>query len=167
MTEEFQVGAITQTHGIRGEVKVFPTTDDVNRFKKLKSVIADTGKSRIELHIASVKFFKQFVILRFKEYDNINDVEYLKGAKLLVERANAVALKKDEYYIADLIGLKVCTDTGEDFGTIKDVLQTGANDVYVIDHNNSEILVPAIKDCIQTIDLDSGLVTIHLMEGLV
>ena len=167
MTNEFQVGAITQTHGIRGEVKVFPTTDDTKRFKKLKTVIADTGKSRLELHVASVKYFKQFVILKFTEYDNINDVEFLKGAKLLVDREHAIKLAKDEFYVADLIGLKVFTDDGEDFGVIKDVLQTGANDVYVIDHCDTEILVPAIKDCIQTIDLDEGKIIIHLLEGLI
>ena len=103
MLQELQVGVITQTHGIRGEVKVFPTTDDVNRFKKLKEVMLDTGKERLTMEIESVKFFKQYVILKFRGYDSINDIEKYKRAKLLVTRDKAVKLKKDEYFIADLI----------------------------------------------------------------
>ena len=102
MVEFLRVGTIASTHGIRGEVKVFPTTDDVKRFKKLKHCFLDTGKERIPLEVESVKFFKQFAILKFKDYDNINDVEKYKGKDLLVDRANAVKLQKDEYFIADL-----------------------------------------------------------------
>ena len=132
MEDVFKVGVITSTHGIRGEVKVYPTTDDVNRFKKLKKVILDNGKERLDMEIASVKFFKNMVILKFKGIDNINDVEKYKKAELYVTRENAVKLKKDEYFIADLIGLKVTSDEGEDLGVIDDVRQTGANDVYII-----------------------------------
>ena len=107
MEDFFQVGVITSTHGIKGEVKVFPTTDDAKRFKRLKEVILDTGKERLELEIEGVKFFKQFVILKFKGIDNINDVEKYRKASLLVTRKNAVKLDKDEYFVADLIGLKV------------------------------------------------------------
>ena len=84
MTDRFQVGVITSTHGIRGEVKVFPTTDDVRRFKKLKTVTADTGREKLELHVAGVKFFKQFVIMRFEEYNDINEVEFLRKASLII-----------------------------------------------------------------------------------
>ena len=75
MEQLLQVGVISSTHGVRGEVKVFPTTDDANRFKKLKKVILDTGMKKKELEIQGVKFFKQFVILKFKGIDNINDIE--------------------------------------------------------------------------------------------
>ena len=94
-----QVGAITSTHGVRGEVKVFPTTDDAKRFKKLKNVILDNGKEKRELEITSVKFFKNLVILKFKDIDNINDVEKYKKAGLFVTRDNAVELEEDEYFI--------------------------------------------------------------------
>ncbi|MBO5209497.1 MAG: 16S rRNA processing protein RimM [Lachnospiraceae bacterium] len=167
MIDELQVGVITQTHGIRGEVKVFPTTDDVNRFKKLKEVILDSGKERLTLTIEGVKFFKQFVILKFKDYDSINDIEKYKNAKLLVTREKAVKLKKDEYFIADLIGMKVVTEDGAVFGTLKDVLETGANDVYIIEmENEQEVLIPAIKECILKVDMDEMVMTIHLMDGL-
>ena len=167
MLQELQVGVITQTHGIRGEVKVFPTTDDVNRFKKLKEVILDTGKERLTMEIESVKFFKQYVILKFRGYDSINDIEKYKRAKLLVTRDKAVKLKKDEYFIADLIGLKVVTEDGEPFGTMKDVLATGANDVYVVERPDaSEVLLPAIRECILNVDMEQGCIIIHIMDGL-
>ncbi len=168
MTDRFCVGVVTQTHGIRGEVKVFPTTDDVNRFKKLKTVTAETKKENIELHIKSVKFFKQFVILGFKEYDDINEVEFLRQAKLTVERDQAIPLETDEYYIADLIGAKCFSDEGEELGNLIDVLETGANDVYVIGSSDGkQILVPAIKECILDVDINAGRILMHLMEGLV
>lgn len=167
MENLLQVGAITQTHGIKGEVKVFPTTDDVNRFKKLKTVLLDTGKENIELEIEGVKFFKQYVILKFKGIDNINDVEKYKGMSLLVTRENAVKLKKNEYFIADMIGMKVITDDEKDFGVLKEVMQTGANDVYVIKTvDEKEVLLPAIKQCILEVDIENQLMKVHIMKGL-
>lgn len=167
MSDLLQVGVITSTHGVRGEVKVFPTTDDPARFKKLKQVILDDGKQQIDLEIASVKFFKNMVILKFKGIDNINDVEKYRRATLLVTRENAVPLAENEYFIADLIGLSAVSDEGEELGTITDVLQTGANDVYVVTTpQKEEILVPAIRECILAIDLDARRMQIHLLPGL-
>ncbi len=167
MNDELQVGVITQTHGIRGEVKVYPTTDDANRFKKLKQVTLDTGRERIPMEIEGVKFFRQFVILKFKGYDSINDVEKYRQGKLMVARDQAVRLKKDEYFVADMIGLSVVTDEGEAFGTLKDVLATGANDVYVVEREDgSEVLLPAIRDCIKKVDMDGRVMEVHIMEGL-
>ena len=168
MEDLLQVGVITQTHGVRGEVKVFPTTDDVNRFKKLKQVILDTGKETMPLEIQSVKFFKQFVILKFKGIDNINDIEKYKRCSLYVTREHAVPLEEDEYFIADMIGMEVCTEDGKIFGTLKDVIETGANDVYVIENaEHGEVLVPAIKECIRSVDIEKGQMMIHLMDGLI
>ncbi|MBQ8663420.1 MAG: 16S rRNA processing protein RimM [Eubacterium sp.] len=167
MEDIFQVGIISSTHGIAGEVKVFPTTDDVNRFKKLKEVILDTGKEKLTLHVVQCKFFKQMVILKFKEFTNINEVERFRGKSLYVTRENAVKLKKDEYFIADMIGMQVVADDGEELGILDDVLQTGANDVYVITkEGEKELLLPAIKECILNIDMDKHLMTVHLMPGL-
>lgn len=167
MEDLLQVGVITSTHGVRGEVKVFPTTDDAARFKKLKNVILDTGKEKIDLEIAGVKFFKNMVILKFKGIDDINDVEKYRKKSLFVTRENAVKLKKNEYFIADLIGLKVQTDEGEELGEVTDVLQTGANDVYVIGTaEGEEILLPAIKDCIKEVDVAEGAMLVHLLPGL-
>ena len=167
MEQFLQVGVISSTHGIRGEVKVFPTTDDAGRFQDLKRVILDAGKERIPLEIQHVKFFKQFVILKFKEFDNINEVEPFRKKSLLVTREQAVPLEEDEYFIADLIGLQVVTDEGELLGELTDVLETGANDVYqVTDKNGKELLLPAIKDCILSVDLEKGEMEVHVLEGL-
>ena len=167
MEELLQVGVITTTHGVRGEVKVFPTTDDPARFKKLKDVILDNGKAKKDLEIENVKFFKNMVILKFKGLDNINDVERFRQAKLLVTRENAVELEEDEYFIADLIGINVTSDEGEELGTIKDVLQTGANDVYVIAKENTpDLLVQAIHDCVLAVDIEAQTMTVHLLDGL-
>lgn len=168
MEQLLQVGVISSTHGVRGEVKVFPTTDDVKRFKKLKKVILDTGKEQLPLEIEGVKFFKQFVILKFRGIDNINDIEKYKEKRLLVDREHAVKLKKDEYFIADMIGMDVFTEDGELFGALKDVMETGANDVYIIEMSDGkEVLVPAIKQCILDVDIENRKMVIHLLEGLV
>ena len=168
MEELLQVGVVTQTHGIRGEVKVFPTTDDAGRFRDLKKVFLDTGREKLPLEIQGVKFFKQFVIVKFKGLDTINEVERFRRCPLLVPREDAVPLEEDEYYIADMIGMRVETEDGKAFGILKDVMETGANDVYVIDSiSHGEVLVPAIKECIRKVDVAEGKMTVHLMDGLV
>lgn len=167
MEDLLQVGAITQTHGIRGEVKVFPTTDDVKRFKKLKEVILDTGKEKMTLEIEGVKFFKQFVILKFKGFDNINEIERYKGKNLYVTRENAVKLKRDEYFIADLIGLEVYDEDDHHLGMLTNVIETGANDVYEVKFEDGrEVLFPAIKQCILDVDMENRKMKVHIMEGL-
>ena len=122
MEDLLQAGVITTTHGIRGEVKVFPTTDDVHRFEDLDSVLLDTGRDYMKLEIENVKYFKQYAILKFKGIDNINDIEKYKGRSLYVTRDQAIPLEEDEYYIADLIGLDVYLESGEKFGVLKDVM---------------------------------------------
>ena len=162
-----RVGVITSPHGIKGEVKVFPTTDDAKRFKELKKVILDTGKEYIPMEIEHVKFFKNMVILKFKGYDNINEIEKYKSRDLLITRDQAVDLAPDEYFITDLIGLAVVSDQGVELGTLKDVLETGANDVYVVAmKDGKELMLPAIGDCILNVDLDQRRMEVHVLEGL-
>ena len=168
MEQLLQVGVISSTHGVRGEVKVFPTTDDANRFKKLKKVILDTGMENKELEIQGVKFFKQFVILKFKGIDNINDIEKYKGKSLYVTRENAVKLKKDEYFIEDLIDMQVVLEDGTLLGILTDVMKTGANDVYCVESEKyGEVLLPAIGECILDVDVEGRKMTVHLMPGLI
>lgn len=167
MEDRFQVGIITSTHGIRGEVKVYPTTDDPKRFKRLKEIILDTGKENLTLEIEGVKFFKQFVILKFKGYDSINDIQKYCKCSLYVPRENAVRLEKDEYFIADLIGLEVRDEDGEPIGMLGDVLETGANDVYEIKLNDGrELLLPAIRECVLDVQPEQGFIRIHILDGL-
>ena len=167
MEQLLRVGVISSTHGVRGEVKVYPTTDDVNRFKKLKKVVLDTGREYMDLEISGVKFFKNMVILKFKGIDNINDIEKYKGKDLLVHREDAVALEDNENYVADLIDLKVVTDDGKVLGYLTEVMETGANDVYVVEtEEGEELLLPAIRDCILDVDLDEEVMTVHILPGL-
>lgn len=167
MESRFQIGIISSTHGIRGEVKVFPTTDDVRRFGKLKEVILDTGKEDLNLSVQSVKYFKQFVIVKFEGLDDINAVEKYRGKSLYVTRENAVRLHRDEYFIADLIGLSVQDETGEPIGVLEDVLGTGANDVYRIRLTDGrELLLPAIRQCVLEVDVQAGFMKVHILEGL-
>ena len=167
MEELFRVGVISNTHGIRGEVKVYPTTDNVRRFDDLKEVILDTGKEQLNLHVTSVKYFKNMVILKFKEFDNINDIIPYKVMDLLVTRENAIPLEEGEYYIADIIGSKVITDDDKILGTLTDVLQTGANDVYVVKtKDGKEVLLPSIEECILDRDIENKIVKVHIMKGL-
>lgn len=167
MEKVLQVGVITSTHGIGGEVKVFPTTDDPKRFLCLKQVLLDTGKERKLLDIERVRFFKQFVILKFRGMDSINEVEGLRRMPLLVTREHAVPLEENEYFIADLEGMQVYTEEAY-LGVLDQVMQTGANDVYVVRmENGKEILIPAIRSCILSVDVEQGKMTVHLLEGLV
>lgn len=167
MEKLLRVGVITSPHGVRGEVKVFPTTDDPKRFKDLKQVILDTGKEHLTLEVQGVKFFKNMVILKFKGYDNINDIEIYRQKDLLITRDQAVALSPDENFVADLIGLKVVDEEGASVGVMEDVLFTGANDVYVVKTDSGkELLLPAIKECILDVDLEEGRMTVHVLDGL-
>lgn len=167
MKDLLQAGVITTTHGIRGEVKVFPTTDDVHRFEDLDSVLLDTGREYMELEIENVKYFKQYAILKFKGIDNINDIEKYKGRSLYVTRDQAIPLEEDEYYIADLMGLDIYLENGEKFGILKDVMETGANDVYIVEtEEGKEVLIPAIHECVLDIDIEENRMEIHLMDGL-
>lgn len=167
MEDLLKVGVITTTHGVRGEVKVFPTTDDAERFLELNYVLLDTGRELRRLEIAGVKFFKNLAILKFEGIDNINDIELYKGKDLWIPREEAQELEEDEYYIGDLIGMEVFLEDGSLFGKLKDVLETGANDVYVVSATDGkEVLLPAIHECILDVDVENGKMTVHLMKGL-
>ncbi len=166
MEDFFRIGVITSTHGLKGEVKVFPTTDDVNRFKKLKKCILRTPKGDIEVEKNSCKFFKNMVILSFKEFKDINEIEKYKNCELYVSREDAMPLDDDEFYIADIIGMEVWEEDNK-LGELEDVLQTGANDVFSVRLlDGKELLIPVIKQCVLDIDYDAGRVNVKLMKGM-
>ena len=167
MEDLLKVGVITTTHGVRGEVKVYPTTDQ-ERYSDLEYVLLDTGRELRKLDIQNVKFFKNLVILKFKGIDNINDIEMYKQRELWIPREEAQELDEDEYYIADLIGMNVILEDGNTFGILKDVMETGANDVYIVEtQEGQEVLLPAIKECILDVDVENHTMTVHLMKGLI
>ncbi len=168
MESMLQVGVITTTHGIRGEVKVFPTTDTARRFLELQYVYLESGGEYQKLEIQNVKFFKKFAILKLSGFHDINEAEKYKGKELWIPREEAQPLEEDEYYIGDLIGMKVVLEDKSSFGVLKDVMETGANDVYVVETDQGqEVLLPAIGECILDIDVESETMTVHLMKGLI
>lgn len=169
--EYIRVGKIINTHGIRGDVKVLPLTDNIKRFEKLKSVFIEDGKDC--LIIEKVWYSKGFVMLKFKGYDNINDVLKYKDKYIVIEEKDAVKLPEDSYFIYQIIGLDVYCSDGRKIGKIVEVLQPGSNDVYVVEEidivNNvkKEHLIPAIKDVVKHIDIENKKMIIEPIEGLI
>ncbi|MDD6035243.1 MAG: ribosome maturation factor RimM [Lachnospiraceae bacterium] len=162
-----RVGVITTTHGVKGEVKVYPTTDEPARFKRLKKAYLDLGRELLPVTIEGVKFFKQMVILKFKEIDDCDKAALYRNKDILIDREDAMPLAENEFYICDLIGLSVVTDEGNTLGTLSEVLQTGANDVFEVTLPNKEtVLIPYIEDCVKEISLEEGKVTVHILPGL-
>ena len=167
MEDYLRIGVITTAHGVKGEVKVFPTTDDVKRYKKLKSLYLSHKNAVKELKVESVKFFKQFVILKLEGINDMDTAMLYRNADLLVSRKNAVKCEKDEYFIADLIGLEVLCDDGRKIGVLKEVLPTGANDVYEVEREDgTNLLIPAIKECILEVNIKEGFGKVKLLGGL-
>ena len=164
-----RVGVITDTHGIRGEVKVYPTTEDPKRFelKPTVHIIAKDG-SDVALKVCGVKYFKNLVILKFDGINNINDIEQYKKCEMFVTREEAIPLEEGEHYVADLIGLTVITDEGQELGVLEDVMETGANDVFDVrpKDGGKHILIPAIEQCMGPVDLEAGTMEVHLLPGL-
>ncbi len=167
MEKFLRIGVITTTHGLNGEVKVYPTTDSLDRFKQVKRVILVTPKEKIETEITEARFFKNLAIVKFAAFDNVDQVKNLHGTDVMIHREDGQKLEPGEYYIADLIGCSVVDEEGCGVGILKDVLQTGANDVYIVEKEGKEILLPVIPQCIKNVDVENSLVTVHIMEGLI
>ncbi|MCH5273987.1 MAG: 16S rRNA processing protein RimM [Lachnospiraceae bacterium] len=162
-----RVGVVTTTHGVRGEVKVFPTTDDAGRFKQLKKAYLDLGNELLPVTVEGVKFFKQTVIVKFKEIGDMDQAALYRNKDILIEREDAVPLEENEFYICDLIGLSVVADTGESLGVLTDVLKTGANDVFEVTTTDKKtVLIPYIEDCVKEISLEESRVFVHILPGL-
>jgi len=168
MEDVLYIGRVANTHGVKGMIKVIPTTDDPKRFELLKEVLIEDIKGNTKTYtIEEVKYLKQFVLLNLKEVKTMDEAILLKQGIVKIPRDQALELAEDEYYISDLVGLKVNTDTGENLGVLKDVIFTGSNDVYVVkDKDNKEILLPAIKECVKQIDIENNIIIVHIMEGL-
>ena len=166
--EYFEIGQIVNTFGIKGIVKVNPFTDDISQFKKLKSILVDKKGKLFEMQIEEVKYSKNQILLKLKGIDTIEEAEKYRNCYLKLPREKAKKLPKDTYFIADLIGLKVYTDEGNLLGTLEDIYNSGASDIYVVkDELGKQILLPAIKDVIKQIDLEEEKVIVHLIKGLV
>lgn len=168
LPEWVSIGCVTGAHGIKGELKVTPWTDDPQRFRLLKevTVLSSTGSKGL-YQIESVRFPHKSMLLKLKEVSDRTTAETFKGSELKIPREECVQLPPDHYYHFELVGLKVESVEGQFIGIIKDVMDLPANDVYVVEGADKEILIPAIKDVVKQIDLESGIMKIFLLDGLV
>ncbi|MGI5839119.1 MAG: ribosome maturation factor RimM [bacterium] len=166
------VGEIVATQGNKGEVRVYPLTDFPDRFTSLKALTWQKGNAAVELILEKARRHKNMVVLKFGGYDDIAAAETLVGGTLNIHRRETVKLPTGHYYFFEIIGLAVFTNSGEYLGKISEVLRTGGNDVYVVRAEAApgklarEILLPAIKDVVKTIDPAAGRMTVELPEGL-
>ena len=167
METEFKIGVITSTHGLKGEVKVFPTTSDTERFKTLKECYARGKDGDIPLTKKTCKYFKNMVILGFEEIPRIEEAETLKGLELYVSRENAIPLEEGEFYFADVMDSEVYDEEEKRLGTLTDVIETGANLVFEVKLTEGKtVLVPVIDEAVKEIDTEHKRVVIKMMKGL-
>lgn len=163
MQDKFEIGKIVNTFGIKGEVKVIPYTDDIEQFKKIKNIYVNNDVMEIE----SVRYHKNTIILKFKGIDTMNDAENIRNSILKIQRTKK-KLPQNTYYITDLIGLDVYTDEDKLLGKVKDIYNTGANDIYIVETSeNKEILLPAIKEVIKKVDIENKKIIVHILKGLI
>ncbi len=166
MIEYLDIGKVVNTHGVKGELKVMPLTDDPLRYSLLKYVLIDKDGKLEEYKIDSVRFHKNFVLLKLSGLETLEEAEKLKSRVLKIHRKDAVKLPEGSYFICDLIGIKVLNMNGSKLGTLKDVIKTGGNDVYVVQHEEKELLIPALKSVVKNIDLNKREMLVDLPEGL-
>lgn len=167
MESLLEVGQIVNTYGIKGFVKVVPLVDNNNQFKDFKKLYVQENKNINELHIEEVKFSKNLVLLKFLGIDTIEQAEKLRNIYLQAKRSD-IKLEKGAHFIVDLIGLEVYTEEGKLLGKLTEVLQPGANDVYIVeDESKKQILLPAIPDVIKNIDIEKNKMIVKLLEGLI
>ena len=164
----FEIGQIVNTFGIKGLVKVNPFTDDMERFKELKSVLVVKNKDLIEMQIEEVKFHKNVILIKFKGIEDINMAEKYKGCYIKIKREAARKLPEGTYFIADLIGIKVYDENGNLLGKVDDIYNNKSTDIYVIkDDLGKQILLPGTKEVIKQVDLEAERIVVHLIDGLV
>ena len=162
----FRIGQIVNTQGLKGEVRVYPYVDDINRFDELENFYLDKNFNQ-EFEVERVRYKGNMVIMKIKGVDSVEMAERLKTKNLYVSRENSVDLDEDEFFIADLIGLDVFTVAGEKVGTLKDVLQYSANDVYVVKgDNDKEYLIPSTLKFVPEINIEEKKMIIYPIKGM-
>ncbi|MBQ6133277.1 MAG: 16S rRNA processing protein RimM [Lachnospiraceae bacterium] len=169
MEDHFRIGVITRPHGVLGEMKVYPVTDDIKRFKGMKEILMGPPEGQkgdlSTVKVEGVRFQKNMVLLKLSGIESPEEARKLSQYQLYVKREDAIPLSDGEYYVSDLLGLSVLSEKGEKLGILKDVLKTAANDVYVV-KGEREILVPAVKEYVLSIDLPKGEMTVLFVEGM-
>ena len=167
MTKYLEIGQIVNTSGLKGIVKINSFSDDMRRFEELDKVLIEKNKELTEYIIEEVRYSKNQVLIKFKGIDTIDDAKKFKNCYIKIPREDNKKLQEGTYYIVDLIGINVYLEDGILVGEIIDVFPTGSNDVYVVRREeNNDLLIPAIKDVIKSIDIEEKKMIINLIEGL-
>jgi len=166
--EYFKIGVVVNTQGLHGEIRVIPATDDPSRFDLLDYVHIEKNGKMTRYDIEKVRYHKNFVMLKLRGVDDIEAAEKLRNAFVKIEAALALPCAEDEYYVADLVDMRVVTDDGCELGTISDVISTGANDVYIVKcEGKKDALIPAIKECVLSVDIPENKMTVRLLDGMI
>ncbi len=160
------VGEIVNTQGNKGEVKVRPLTDFPERYRVNGDLVLDRNGLRRHLTVEKVREHKNFFIVKFREIPDMNSAEEIKGAMLKITRDQLAELPEDTYFIFEIVGMEVQTEDGRSLGRIKEVVQTGSNDVYVVGGKTKDYLIPAVKEIIKNVDKSKRLIVINPLEGL-
>lgn len=163
--EYIAIGKIINTHGIKGDLKIYPYTDNIKRFSDLSDLYI--GQEKLQVSVGNIKYHKDFVLMKLKEYDNINDVLIFKEKLIYIDESEKVELEMDNYFIHDLIGCKVYDKEGKLIGVIDDVLQNSSNDVYIIKDNEKEYMIPAVKEFIKSVDVSEKSIIVEPIEGMI
>jgi len=160
------VGRIAKPHGVLGEVRVELMTDHPERFEWLDAIYVGEKNPR-RVPIVSVRYHQDVVLLKLEGYPTRTEAELLRGELLQVPESEAVPLEDDEYFLYQLIGIEVFTEQGRHLGQLTEILETGANNVFVIDNEGRQYLIPDIPDVIREIDIENRRLVIHPMPGLI
>ncbi|MHB8621231.1 MAG: ribosome maturation factor RimM [Chloroflexota bacterium] len=158
------IGKVVAAFGTHGELRVLPQTDFPRRFAAGASVFLERDERSFT--IVQSRLQNGQYVLRLAGVDDRDQAEDLRGRYMRVPGQNLAPLEEGEYYLFQIMGLAVRTDEGRELGVVSDILQTGANDVYVVRSDSGEVLLPAIKDVIKQVDLDAGRLTVHVLPGL-
>ena len=168
MQEYLEIGQIVNTHGLKGYLKVVPFTDDINRFKTLKTVYIVFKNELLECEIEDVRFVKNLVNIKLSKIDDINEAEKYKGCYLKINRKGAKKLDENTYFIVDLIGLNVYDEQENEIGILEEIFQTGSNDVYVVKTaDGKQVLLPAISKVIKKVDIEQGKIIVDISQGVI
>ena len=167
MNKYLELGQIVNVKGLKGEVKVNSFTDDNTKFERIPKVFIKQKQTLKEYEIEKVGYHKNQVIIKFKNINTVEEAETLRNSYIVVDREIFGELSEGVYYIADLIGLDVYTESNEYLGKVDDIFSTGSNDVYVVkDELGKQKLLPGIDEVIKKIDLESNKIIVNLIEGL-
>ena len=162
--EYIRVGYVANTHGIKGDLKIYPLTEEPDRFEQ--DIDFYIGDENLKVKIDKTRFYRGMVYIKLENYDNINDVLKFKGKYISIDKKNRIELPKDTYYISDLIGMEI-VNKGEIIGVVKDVLLNSTNDIYICETSSKkEFMIPVVKEFVKIVDLEQRKIFVELIEGM-